>query len=88
MTSGGIEHLEAQAARLRHLAGELQHDLDTTRETLTAATVQEVTGRIDRHLAEAMGLEAAALRARAPDEHLVPGHFALAGDDHGHRVGG
>ena len=34
------------------------------------------------------GFEATAMRARWPEERMVPAHFSEAGDDSGHRVGG
>ena len=86
--SGGVKHIEAQAARLRHLADEIQRDLNTWREHLPAVTVAEVEERIARHSAEARELEAIILRARWPEECMVPAHFAEAGDELGHRVGG
>lgn len=86
--SGGIEHAEAQAARLRNLAGELQRDLDLQWQHLPAAKVVEVASRIARHLAGAREFEAIAARSRWPVERVLPAHFAEAGDDCGHRVGG
>lgn len=62
--SGDLGHLEAQAARLRHLAGELQRDLAKWRPHLAPAVVKEVTGRIARHLVQAEEFEATANRCR------------------------
>ena len=66
--SGGVEHLEAQAARLRNLACELRADLEAQRETLAPAVAAEVALRIQRHLDQARELEGLVLQARRPDE--------------------
>lgn len=86
--SGDVERFEEQAEGKRHLAGELQRDLDTWREHLPPATIAEVTGRIARHLAEAREFEAIVLRSRRTDGRTMSAHFAEAGDELGHRVGG
>ena len=68
---GGVEHIEAQAARLRHLAGELQRDLARWRDHLPAAAVDELEGRVARHLKEARKLEADAMQARWPVDGVL-----------------
>ena len=86
--SGGVELFDGKAAQLRQIAGELSRDINRWGVHLPVETIAEVVGRIERHLAEARAFEAIVLRARWPEEHIAPAHFAEAGDDCGHRVGG
>jgi len=86
--SGDCERAEAQAARLLHLAKELDRDLAHWKGHLDPAAVEEATLRIARHRSDA-GEWSALVEAFHREPRVLPAHFAdEAGDELGMRVGG
>jgi len=86
--SGDCERAEAQAARLRNIAKVIEHDINHWIDHLDPVAVEEARARIGRHRAEAAEWDRLVDDFRQEPVRVLPAHFAEAGDELGHRVGG